>query len=193
MEAQVEGSNVHLHSSNTLKRLRNAFGACNTLKRLRNAFGACIAPPWVSGGCRHHTPRSCSLTEKTILKPNQLQLAIDIYICIDDPGARTQTVSHLFAVRSIENHTTHKCKSQYLLWGPLSITQRIYENLNICCDVHWKWYTSDMKISIFAVRFFEHHTTHKCKSQYLLWGPLSITRTTPAEQPPLNILSRSIL
>ena len=47
MEAQVEGSNVHLYSngglysSNTLKRLRNAFGACNTLKRLRNAFGAC--------------------------------------------------------------------------------------------------------------------------------------------------------
>ena len=36
-----------------------------------------------------------------------MQLAIDIYIYIDDPGARTQTVSQLFAVRSIENHTTH--------------------------------------------------------------------------------------
>ena len=152
MEAQVERSNVHLYSSNTLKRLRNAFGACSTLKRLRNAFGACIATPWVSGGCRHYTLRSCTQTEKTIFKPNQLQLAIDLYIYIDDPGARTQTVCQSFAVRSIENHTTRKCKSQYLLWGPLSNTQGIYENLNVCCDVQWIWDTSDMTISIFAVR-----------------------------------------
>ena len=43
----------------------------------------------------------------------------------------------MFAVTFSENETPQicKCKSQYLLSGPLRNTQDIYENLNVCGDV----------------------------------------------------------